>query len=97
MILGGFYFTWKMIFKDSIYLFLERRREREKKKGENHQCETEATIGCLSHVPRPGQTHNPDMRPDWKSNQGAFHLVEQCPTNWATHVKAENDFLKIII
>ena len=54
--LGRAFGFMAQFFKDSIYLFLERRKEGEIV-GEKHQC------GCLSHAPNggpgPQQEHVP--------------------------------------
>ena len=54
------------IFKDFIYLFLERGREGERE-GEKHQRVV------ASHVSPTGDlARNPGMCPDWESNQRPF-------------------------
>ena len=56
----------KIIFKDFIYLFLERGREGERE-GEKHQCVV------ASHVPPTGDlARNPGMCPDWEPNWQIF-------------------------
>ena len=57
-----------LCFKDSINLFLERGESREKE-GEKHQC---AVASCTS--PIRDLARNPDMCPDWESNQRPFTL-----------------------
>ena len=53
-------------FKDFIYLFLERGRERERE-GETHQCV------AASHTPSTGDlARNPGMCPDWELNLPPF-------------------------
>ena len=54
------------IFKDFIYLFLERGKRREKE-GEKHQC---VVASCAS--PTGDLARNPGMCPDWESNQRPF-------------------------
>ena len=49
-----------------IYLFLERGREGETE-GENHQC-----VVASSAPPTGDLAGNPDMCPDWESNQQCF-------------------------
>ena len=57
-----------LLFKDFIYLFLERGDQREKE-GEKHQCVV------ASHVPLTGDLAcNPGMGPDWELNQQPFGL-----------------------
>ena len=54
-------------FKDFIlFIFRERAREGERE-GEKHQC---VVASCV--LPTGGLAHNPDMCPDWKSNQRPF-------------------------
>ena len=54
------------LFKDFIYLFLEREGGR---KGETHQCVV------ASHMPPTGDlAHNPGIHPDWESNWQPFGL-----------------------
>ena len=51
------FFLFKKIFVSSsedIFSFLLEREE----KRENHQCEREASIGCLPNAPRPGTVHS---------------------------------------
>ena len=56
------------IFKDFIYLVLERGRERERER-EKHQCVV------ASHVAPEGDLAcNPGMCPDWESNRLPFGL-----------------------
>ena len=51
------------LFKDIIYLFLERGRE-EEREGEKHKCVV------ASHTPPTGDLAcNPGMCPDWESNR----------------------------
>ena len=58
----------QFLFKDFIYLFLERGDQREKE-GEKHQCVV------ASHVPLTGDLAcHPGMCPDWESNQQPFGL-----------------------
>ena len=53
---------FQKIFKDFIYLFLERGRERDRKR-EKHQCVV------ASYMPHNGDLAcNPGMCPDWESN-----------------------------
>ena len=55
-------------FKDFIYLFLERGRERERE-GEKQQCV------LASHAPPTGDlARNPGMCPDWESDRRPFDL-----------------------
>ena len=65
--------TCYVFLNDSIYLFLERGRERGR---EMSRCERETSISCLSHVPDRNQTRNPGMRPDQESNQQPFNLQD---------------------
>ena len=57
-----FYF----IFKDFIYLFLDRGEGREKE-GEKHPCVVASRAPPTGHLAR-----NPDTCPDWESNQRPF-------------------------
>ena len=69
------------IFKEFIYLFLERREEREIER-EKHQCVV------ASHAPSTGDlAHNPGICPDWESNR--WPLVHS-PSSiyWATPTRA---------
>ena len=60
------YPTFILFFKYSIYLFLERGKERERE-GEEHQ------FVVASHAPPTGDlVHNPGMCPDWELNQQPF-------------------------
>ena len=58
----------ELLKKYFIYLFLERGKGRGKE-GEKHQCVV------ASHMPPTGDlAYNPDMCPDWESNQLPFGL-----------------------
>ena len=54
-----------LFFKDFIYLFLERGRERERE-GEKHQCVV------ASHTQPGDLACNPGMCPDWELNPQPF-------------------------
>ena len=54
-----------ILFKDFIYLFLDRGERREK--GEKHQCVV------ATHAPPTGDLAcSPGMCPDWELNQRPF-------------------------
>ena len=57
-------------FKDVIYLFIERREEREKKRERN------INLLPLEHAQTGDRTHNPGMCPDWESSQWPFTLQD---------------------
>ena len=57
---------WEFFNKDFIYLFLGRRKERERE-GEKYQCM------AASHTHPTGDlAHKPGMCPDWESNRRPF-------------------------
>ena len=64
MMVRIFYLLMKYVLK-IFYVFIFRQRRREgKREGETHQCVV------ASHIPPTGDlAYNPDMCPDWESNQ----------------------------
>ena len=62
---GYDYLIHALLFKNSLFIFREGKRER--KRGEKHQCVV------ASHTPPNGDlAHNPSMCPDWESNWRTF-------------------------
>ena len=53
-------------FKDFIYLFLQRGKEREIEE-EKHQCVVASHMSSIGDL-----AHNPGMCPDWESNWRPF-------------------------
>ena len=72
-----------LFLNDFIYLFLDTGREGERQE-EKHQCEREASVGCLSHSPNQGPTqprHVPwpgiELATLWFASQHSIHWVPQ--------------------
>ena len=61
------------LFKDFIYLFLERGEGREKERKETLMWEKLQLVASRTR-PNRGQTHNPGMCPNWELNQRPFTL-----------------------
>ena len=74
-----------------IYLFLERGEGREK---ERKRSVNVIEWLLLRRTPTGDWTHNPGTCPDGELNQWPFNFVEWWPTNWATVVRADEDFFK---
>ena len=77
---------WLESFFNILFLlFLERGEGR----GEQHRCERETLIDCLSYIPPTrDRTHNAGMCPDQEVNQWPSTLWDDAPTNTATLVRA---------
>ena len=57
------------LYKEFIYLLLEKGREEREREGEKHQCVV------APHAPITGNlAHNPGMCPDWELNRQPFGL-----------------------
>ena len=54
------------IFKKILFslVFFLRGGVKRRREGKNHRCERETSIGCLSHAPQLGGTHNPGKCPE---------------------------------
>ena len=79
-------------FLKKFYFFiLERGREGEKE-GEKHQCTRETLIGCLSYAPSQGPGPQSRHVPWLGIELAIFRFAGQCPTHWATPVRAVVNF-----
>ena len=86
------------IFKDFIYLLLERERGRDgEREREKHQCARETLISCLSHpTPRTWDlAHNPGMCPNWESNQRPFCSQASAQSNEPHQAGLSDIFLNV--
>ena len=80
-------------FLITFYLFVFREGGRERgSEGEKHQCERGTSIGYLPMHPDGGPNMQPGHESGGESNLRPFSL--RCSTNWATPVRASQDFLK---
>ena len=77
-------------FKDFIYLYLERGRDRNRDVQDRHRS-------VASHAPPTGdQAHNPGMCPDWESNQRPFGSQTSTRSTEPQQKISEPDFFKYI-
>ena len=75
--------------KDFIY-FLERKGGR--KRGKNHWCIREISIGCFSNAPNWGRGLQRRHVPCPGIEQATFWLAGPCPTHWTTPVRDSTFF-----
>ena len=65
----------QLFYFNFIFFYFQREGEK-KREGENHWCERETSIGCLSHSPNKDRTWDPCICPDWESNWRPFTSLQ---------------------